>query len=74
MTFSKNMDMKHIGTHPRRKSRKAPLVIAGVIAAAIAVYAWMGSRDSEPQLSVVTYDCAPAMEMDMPIQQGVMQL
>lgn len=57
-----------------RKSRKAPLVIACVIAAIVLFYGWMGNRDAEPQLAVITYDCAPSMEMDMPIDVGRVQL
>jgi hypothetical protein len=57
-----------------RKTRKSPMLIACVIAAIVLFYGWMGSRDAEPQLSVVTYDCAPAMDMSMPIDVGRVQL
>lgn len=57
---------------PRRKSRKGFYLI--VVAAIVLFYGWMGSRDAEPQLAVITYDCAPSMDMDMPIDVGRVQL
>lgn len=56
------------------QTRRARFLAWFVIAAILALYGWMDKRDSEPQLSVVTYDCAPAMEMDMPIDVGRVQL
>ena len=57
-----------------RKSRRAPILIALVILAMIALYGWMQKRDAQPdQLSVITYECsdAPMIELDMPIQETV---
>jgi hypothetical protein len=59
---------------PRKPIVHRIIITATALIAVLALYGWMGSRDSEPQLAVLTYDCAPAMDMDMPIDVGRAQL
>jgi hypothetical protein len=67
---------------PESTTTAWPLVIG--ITTFIALFGWMGERDREHQremqqvvqqvVKAMDADCAPAMEMDMPIQQGRVQL
>lgn len=64
----KNTDMKNFRARSRiNKDRVISCVL--FIALVIALSVRTDQADAEPQLSVVTYDCAPAtLEMNMPIE------
>ena len=63
-------DYKNYRANPDRPGSKGAfntvLTIAGILAI-IALYSWMDKRD-QPQLSVMTYECAPEIEMSMPVR------
>ncbi|SHL41146.1 hypothetical protein SAMN05216428_102318 [Nitrosospira sp. Nsp11] len=66
----KNTDMKNFRARPKiNKDRAASFVLAILLVIALSVR--FEPASAEPQLSVVTYDCAPTIELDMPIKQGM---
>ena len=70
----KNTDMKNFRANPRINIDRVVSVVL-TIALVIVLSVRMERADAEPQLSVVTYDCAPAeIEMDMPIQAETVRL
>lgn len=61
-------DYKNYKARPKiNKDRAVSLLL--LIALVIVLSVRMDRADAEPQLAVVTYDCAPAeIEMNMPIE------
>ena len=63
----KNTDMKNFRARPKiNKDRVVSFLL--FIALVIILSVRLEPASAEPQLSVVTYDCAPTMEMGMPIE------
>ena len=63
-------DYKNYKSRPKINKDRV-IACALFIALVIILAVRLEPASAEPQLSVVTYDCAPTMEMDMPIQQGM---
>ena len=63
-------DYKHYRARPRINIDRIVSVVL-TIALVIVLSVRTDRADAEPKLSVVTYDCAPAIELDMPIQEGI---
>jgi len=66
----KNTDMKNF--RARRRINKDRIIACALFIALVIILAVrLEPASAEPQLSVVTYDCAPTIELDMPIEQGM---
>ncbi|MDY0096404.1 MAG: hypothetical protein RBT80_27220 [Candidatus Vecturithrix sp.] len=60
-------DYKHYRARPRiNKDRIVSFLLFIALILVLAVR--LEPASAEPQLAVVTYDCAPAIELDMPIE------
>ena len=63
-------DYKNYKSRPKINKDRV-IACALFIALVIILSVRLEPASAEPKLAVVTYDCAPTMEMDMPIQQGM---
>ncbi|SOD42424.1 hypothetical protein SAMN06298226_2763 [Nitrosovibrio sp. Nv4] len=61
-------DFKNYQARPKI-NRDRVIACVLFIALVIVLSVRLEPASAEPQLAVITYDCAPAMEMGMPIQE-----